>query len=73
MKIKITRAVIEARKQEAAQANAKGWNLTDKPIVRSYFNPANPSPSKMAWLGVKVLHKRTGRDTESFHKAYAMG
>lgn len=68
----MTRDIIAQKKAEAAAAN-NTWELSDKPIVRSYFAPAKGRTSFATWLGVKACHKRSGRDTFSFQYKYAMG
>ena len=72
MRIKITRAIIAQKKEAAAAANST-WDMVDKPIVRSYFNPAKGRTSYATWLGVKACHKRTGMDSFTFQSKYAMG
>ena len=72
MRIKVTRSIIEQKKAAAAAAN-NTWEVQDKPIVRSYFNPAKGRTSYATWLGVKACHKRSGMDTFGFQQAYAMG
>ena len=62
------RGVLDKKDKERLKA------YKEKPgITRTRFNPEEGKPDPMAWMGVKVLHKRTGRDTLSFQKAYAMG
>jgi hypothetical protein len=73
MKIKITREVIAAKKEAANQANKGGWELSDNPMIRHHFNPTQVSRGTYMWLGIRALHKRSGRGTEDFHRAYALG
>jgi len=72
MRIKVTRAIIAQRKSEAHAAN-NTWDMVSKPLVRSYIMPQNPRASKVAWLGIKATHRRSGLDTFAFQQAYAMG
>lgn len=72
MRIKMTRDIIAQKKAEAHAAN-NTWELSDKPIVRSYFNPAKGRTSYATWLGVRACHKRSGMDTFTFQAKYAMG
>ena len=59
---------------EAQQLGATNtWEVQDKPIVRSYIQPTNPRASKVAWLGIKATHRRSGLDTFAFQQRYAMG
>lgn len=70
--MKLTREQFIARKQAAQQAN-QGWELSESPMIRHYFRPTQVSRGTYMWMGIKALHKRTGRDTISFQQAYAMG
>ena len=72
MKTKVTRSIIEQKKAAAHAAN-NTWELLDKPIVRSYFNPAKGRTSFATWLGIRACHKRTGMDSFTFQSRYAMG
>ena len=72
MRIKMTRAIIAQKKAEAHAANST-WEMQDKPLVRSYFNPIKGRTSYATWLGVKACHKRTGMDTFAQQSKYAMG
>ena len=72
MRIKMTRDIIAQKKAEAHAAN-NTWEVVSKPLVRSYILPANPRASKVAWLGIKATHRRSGLDTFAFQQRYAMG
>lgn len=72
MRIKMTRAILAQKKAEAHAAN-NTWEMQDKPLVRSYILPANPRASKVAWLGIKATHRRSGMDTFAQQARYAMG
>ena len=72
MRIKVTRELI-AQKKAAANAANNTWEVQDKPIVRSYFNPTKGRTSYATWLGVRACHKRTGMDSFTFQSKYAMG
>lgn len=71
--MKVTREMIAAKKA-AAQESISGWDLTPtSPMIRHHFNPNNPGRGTYMWMGIKVLHKRTGKGTEQFQYMYAMG
>lgn len=68
LKERDSRGVLDKKDKERLKAYKERQG-----IIRTRFNPIEGKPDPMAWMGVKVLHKRTGRDTISFQKAYAMG
>ncbi len=71
MKIKMTKQVMAAKKEAATWAN---WELPNKEgMIRHHYNPTAPSRGSYMWLGIRALHKRSGRGTEDFHRAYALG
>lgn len=71
MRIKMTRSLMEQKKAEAARAN-NTWELEDKPLIRSYFNPASGRTSPATWLGIRACHK-PGVDMYTAQARYAKG
>lgn len=63
--------VAQFRAEKDKENKKRSKKPIEKGLNRSFFQPQSTEAGISDWLGVRVLHKRTGKDTFEFQRAYA--